>query len=238
MIWVSVAIVVVSSLYAIAGQAGGTAFLAIMGLAGFAPNEMRPTALLLNIVAAGYATWLLHRKSMLKTRLVLQLTLPSLVTAFLGGLVALRGDLYFVLTGTLLLVAAALMVIPRPEAKARTVSPIPFAALGAVAGYLSGITGIGGGVFVTPFLIVAGWTSTKRAVSIAPPFILCNSVLGLLGALLAGQTVTSSAGVYALAALLGAFAGTALAHRWASDKAIKYLLAAILLFSGLRMIVS
>src|SRR5450755_3011026 len=102
----------VSLLYATAGQAGGTAFLAVMAFAGFPATEMRATALLLNIVAAGYATWRLHRRGVIDRQMLVPLTVPSLVTAFLGGLLVLGAQVYFIMTG-LLLAAAALMVFKR-----------------------------------------------------------------------------------------------------------------------------
>jgi hypothetical protein len=103
----------VSLLYATAGQAGGTAFLAIMAFAAFPAIEMRATALLLNIVAAAYATWRLHRRGAIDPKLLLPLTAPSLVTAFAGGLLVLAGQAYFILTGLLLIAAAVLMVVRR-----------------------------------------------------------------------------------------------------------------------------
>jgi uncharacterized membrane protein YfcA len=96
---VAVVIGCVSLLYATAGQAGGTAFLAVMAFAAFPAVEMRATALLLNIVAAGYATWRLRRSVSLDRKLLLQITVPSLLAAFVGGLLDLDGRGYFVLTG-------------------------------------------------------------------------------------------------------------------------------------------
>jgi len=103
----------VSLLYATAGQAGGTAFLAVMAFAAFPATEMRATALLLNIVAAGYATWRLHRRGAIDRKMLPSLTVPSLVTAFLGGLLVLGEQVYFIVTGLLLVAAAALMVFKR-----------------------------------------------------------------------------------------------------------------------------
>ena len=88
---VAACIALASLLYATAGQAGGTAFLAVMAFAGFPASSMRPTALLLNVVAAGYATWRLHRLNLIDWSLLMPITLPSLVTAFAGGLVVLHG---------------------------------------------------------------------------------------------------------------------------------------------------
>ena len=103
----------VSLLYATAGQAGGTAFLAVMAFAAFPAIEMRATALVLNIVAAGYATWWLHRRAAIDHKTFVQLTAPSLLTAFVGGILVLEGQAYFILTGMLLIAAAALMVFKR-----------------------------------------------------------------------------------------------------------------------------
>ena len=185
----------VSLHYATAGQAGGTAFLAVMAFAAFPAVEMRATALLLNIVAAVYATWHAHRSVGLDRKMLLQLTVPSLLTAFVGGLLKLDGRGYFVLTGLLLLVAAGLMIFTRAadSVKTRSVHALPAALVGTATGFLSGLTGVGGGVFLTPMLLAFGWASPRRAAALSPPFILCNSVLGLAGVLLGGQRLAFEA---------------------------------------------
>jgi uncharacterized protein len=228
----------VSLLYATAGQAGGTAFLAIMAFAAFPADEMRATALVLNIVAAGYATWRLHRRGAIDRKMLPPLTVSSLVTAFLGGLLVLSGRVYFILTGLLLVAAAALMVFKRASdtAEARPVPLLPAAAVGAGAGFISGLTGVGGGVFLTPLLIAFGWASPKRAAALSPPFILCNSVVGLAGVFLAGQKLAPGTPLYAVGALAGAIIGTAIGLRWMSERLTRYTLATILLFAGLRLL--
>jgi uncharacterized protein len=235
---VAVMIAFVSLLYATAGQAGGTAFLAVMAFASFPAVEMRPTALLLNIVAAGYATWRLHQRAAIDRTMLLRVTAPSLVTAFAGGLLVLGGHVYFILTGLLLAAAAALMVFRRTAdtVEARPVRLLPAAATGAAAGFVSGLTGVGGGVFLAPLLIALGWMSPRRAATLSPPFILCNSVAGLLGVLLAGQKPAPGTVLYSLGALVGAVAGTAIGLRWMSDRGTRYALAAILFFAGLRLL--
>jgi uncharacterized protein len=228
----------VSLLYATAGQAGGTAFIAVMSFAGFPASELRPTALLLNIVAAGYATWRAHRKSIIDTRLLSPFLLPSVVTAFIGGLLALNARAYFVLTGLLLLAAALLMIFKRTMDH-REVRPIQLGhtvVVGAGAGLVSGLTGVGGGVFVAPVLIGLGWASPRQAAALSPPFILCNSIVGLLGVLIAGQRVASGTPLYSVAAVVGAVIGAAIGFRWMSERAIRYVLALILLFAGLHMV--
>lgn len=228
----------VATLYATAGQAGGTAFLAVMAFAAFPVNEMRATALLLNIIAAGYATWQLHRRGTIDRKMLTALTVPSLVTAFLGGLLVLGGRVYSIVTGLLLIAAAILMVFKRTAdtIEARPVQSFPAAVVGAGAGLISGLTGVGGGVFLTPLLIAFGWASPRRAASLSPPFILCNSAAGFAGVLVAGQTLAPGAAAYAVAALAGASIGTTIGLRWMSERATRYVLSAILLFAGCRLL--
>jgi uncharacterized membrane protein YfcA len=228
----------VSLLYATAGQAGGTAFVAVMAFAAFPAAEMHPTALLLNVIAAGYATWRLHRHGALDQKALLPLTLPSIATAFVGGLLVLNGREYFALTGLLLVAAAVLMIFKREadSVEAGSVMVFPAALAGAASGFFSGLTGVGGGVFLTPLMIALGWASPKRAAALSPPFILCNSAVGLLGVLIAGQRLTSDTPLYAVGALAGAVLGSTIARRRMSERATRYVLAAILLFAGLRLL--
>jgi uncharacterized membrane protein YfcA len=235
---VATLIACVSLLYATVGQAGGTAFLAIMAFAAFPADEMRPTALLLNVVAAGYATWRLRRASAIDHRMLLKVTIPSLGTAFAGGLLVLGAQVYFALTGLLLIAADTLTVIKRAAdvGDVRRVRLLPATLAGAAAGFLSGVTGVGGGVFLTPLLIVLGWASPRQAAALASPFILCNSAVGLAGVSLAGQTIAPGALLFSTGALMGAVIGTGIGLRWMSERTTRYALAAILLFAGFRLL--
>jgi uncharacterized membrane protein YfcA len=235
---VAAVITCVSLLYATAGQAGGTAFLAVMAFAAFPAAEMRATALLLNIVAAGYATWRVYRKIGPDRKLLFQITIPSLFASFGGGLLILNGRGYFVLTGLLLLLAAGLLIFKRvaDSGEAKSVHALPAALVGTGAGFTSGLTGVGGGVFLTPLLIALGWASPRRAAALSPPFILCNSILGLAGVLLGGQRLAPSTTLYAIAALVGAAVGTAIGLRWMSERGTRFALAAILLLAGIRLV--
>jgi uncharacterized protein len=228
----------VSLLYATAGQAGGTAFLAVMAFAAFPASEMRPTALLLNVVAAGFATWRLRQRGAIEWDLILPVTAPSLVTAFVGGLLVLEGRAYFMLTGLLLVAAAGVMLLRRSadNIAPRRINRLAASLVGAAAGLLSGLTGVGGGVFLTPALLALGWASPKRAAALSPPFILCNSIFGFAAVLLSGQHVAPGSPLYATGALAGAVAGTAIGLRWMSEQATRYMLATILVFAGVRLL--
>ena len=178
------------------------------------------------------------KESAIDRTILLRLTLPSLVTAFGGGFLVLNGRVYFILTGLLLVAAAALMAFKRmaDNVQARPTQLLPAVAVGAVAGFVSGLTGVGGGVFLTPLLIALGWMSPRRAAALSPPFILCNSVTGLLGVMLAGQGFTPGFAVYSFGALSGAIVGSAIGLRWMTERGTRFALTAILLFAGIRLL--
>jgi uncharacterized protein len=229
---------VISLLYATVGQAGGTAFLALMAFAAFSPSEMRPTALALNIVAAAYSTWVFNRKKVVDWRKLRPLLLSSLPTALVGGFIVLDERVYKTTTGVVLLLAGATMVFQRELVAVQDRETPIWGALsmGAVVGLVSGLTGVGGGVFLAPALIALHWASPKQTAALSAPFILANSAVGLVGVLLAGQSPSSHFGLYALAALGGAIVGTAIGLRWLGEVATRFVLAAILIAAGIQLV--
>jgi uncharacterized protein len=166
----------ISLLYATVGQAGGTAFLALMAFASFPSNEMRPTALLLNVVAASYSTWLFNRGSHVDWAKLRPLMLASFPAALVGGFVVLDENLYKTVTGLVLLFASIMLALrrARDEAPDRTAPPWGVFAIGASVGFTSGLTGVGGGVFLAPSLIALRWASPKQTAALSAPFILAN----------------------------------------------------------------
>jgi uncharacterized protein len=228
----------VSLLYATVGQAGGTAFLALMAFASFPSNEMRPTALLLNIVAASYSTWLFNRGSLVDWAKLRPLLLASLPTALVGGFIILDEHLYKTVTGLVLLLAATILALRRArDGKPDRPTPLWGAiSIGAAVGFVSGLTGVGGGVFLAPLLIALHWASPKQTAALSAPFILANSVVGLVGAVYAGQTPTDHTWLFALAALGGSLIGTIVGLRWLSQTTTRYVLAVILGAAGMQLL--
>ena len=229
---------VVSLLYATVGQAGGTAFLALMAFASFPSNVMRPTALLLNIVAATFSTWLFNRGSLVDWAKLRPLLVASLPTALVGGFITLDERLYKSVTGLVLLLAATIMALPRTyNGDAHRPTPLWGAiSIGAVVGFVSGLTGVGGGVFLAPLLIALRWASPKRTAALSAPFILGNSVVGLVGAMYAGQSFAADTWLFALAAIAGAMIGAIVGLRWWSQTVTRYVLAAILGAAGVQLL--
>src|SRR6266851_5052454 len=228
----------VSLLYATVGQAGGTAFLAVMAFASFPSNEMRPTALLLNIVAATYSTWLFNRGSLVDWAKLRPLLLASLPTALVGGFIVLDERIYNAVTGIVLLLAAAILAFRRArDGEPDRPTPLWGAIIvGAAVGFVSGLTGVGGGVFLAPILIALHWASPKQTAALSSPFILANSIVGLAGAMYAGQVPAQDTWIYALAALIGAMIGTVVGLRWLSQRMTRYALAIILGTAGIQLL--
>ena len=209
-----------------------------MALFAFPPDMMRPTSLLLNVVAAGYATWRLHRAGAIDWSTLRPIAVASLPMAFIGGLLVLPPQTFRTVVGVVLIVAAALTIRRSnhdPLGRAPVRLPLA-AAIGAGVGLASGLTGVGGGVFLAPLLLIGGWATPKQTVGLSAPFILANSAVAFLATRLAGQTVADGTPIYAIGSLAGAAVGTAIGLRWVSPRMIRIILAAILLASGLRML--
>jgi uncharacterized membrane protein YfcA len=166
------------------------------------------------------------------------LLLSSLPTALAGGFIVLDERVYATTTGVVLLLAGAVMVFRRGGASDpdRETPLLGALGVGAVVGLVSGLTGVGGGVFLAPALIALRWASPKQTAALSAPFILANSTVGLVGVVLAGRSPSTHFGLYALAALGGAIAGTAIGLRWLGQGATRFVLAAILIAAGMQLI--
>lgn len=228
----------VSLLYATVGQAGGTAFLALMAFSSFPSTQTRPTALLLNIVAATYSTWLFNRGAYVDWKKLKPLVIASVPTALIGGFTVLSPRVYNAITGVVLLIAAAVLLLGRAK---KDVSDCDAPLLGTMAtgagvGFVSGVTGVGGGVFLAPILIALRWASPKQAAALSAPFIWVNSAIGLVGAVYVGQLPSPQTWQYALGALVGAMIGTTVGLRWLSEKTTRYVLVVILGAAAIQLI--
>ena len=235
------AILLMAALYSSVGHAGASGYLAAMALAGLAPAVMKPTALTLNILVALIATVRFYRAGYFSWRVLLPFAVSSIPFAFIGGALSLPGSVYQKLVGLALLFAAYrlwMRAAARAEAEARPV-PLPAAvALGAGIGLLSGITGVGGGIFLSPILLLAGWAETRQASGVAAAFILLNSVAGLAGHVASVQNVPSSIYLWGAAAVAGGLLGTELGRRRLATVTLRRVLAAVLVIAGLKMLLA
>ena len=172
-------------LYASVGHGGASAYIAAMALAGIAPSEMRPVALQLNVLVSAIATYKFWRAGHFRWALFWPFAAVSIPAAYLGGAITLPGGAYRILVGLVLLYAGwQLWWSARHGEELRPARPLrrPLAmAIGGVLGVLSGLTGVGGGIFLSPLLLLFGWAGTKQTSATSAPFILVNSIAGMAG---------------------------------------------------------
>lgn len=234
---ITLAIFVVAALYASVGHAGASGYIAVMTLAGIAPLTLKPTALALNILVAALAVSAFARAGYFSWRLFWPLGASALPCAYLGGYLNLPAPWFNAAVG-LILLGSALRFLLRPSERADIA--IPHIALGllvgSVLGFLAGLTGTGGGIFLTPLLIIAGWATTKTAAAIAALFILVNSSAGLLGFMQANGHLPNVIAPWALAALLGGSLGAYLGSKKLPVLALQRCLALVLTIAGLKLL--
>lgn len=230
-------IFVAAVIYSSVGHAGASGYVAAMALFGLAPMVMKPTALTLNIIVATLATYRWNGAGLINWKTLGPLLTTSMPAAFIGGAVQLPGNWYRLLVGIVLFVAALkLLFQPRKDpSRDHITTPMPwFAGLlaGGLVGLLSGLTGTGGGIFLSPMLLFFGWAGTRQASGITAPFILVNSVAGLAGNLLSLKGLPSELPYFVIAALLGALVGTSIGIGVASTVILQRLLGIVLLVAA------
>ena len=227
--------------YASVGHGGASAYLAAMALAGVAPQEMRPIALLLNILVSSLATWKFYRAGHFRWRLFWPFAVVSIPMAYLGGAITLPGQAYKILVGLVLLYAAwELWRSARAGDEMRAVREPPLhwaMAIGAAMGLLAGLTGVGGGIFLSPLLLMLGWAGTKQTSAVAAPFILVNSIAGL-AAIAVSKSASLPAYVWILvpAVLIGGWLGAEYGSRRFANPLVRRMLAVVLALAGGKMV--
>ena len=227
--------------YASVGHGGASAYLAAMALAGVAPADMRPVALVLNVVVSAIATFKFYRAGHFRWRLLWPFAVVSIPAAYAGGAITLPGHLYKAIVGVVLVYAAwQLWRSARAGEEMREVHQPPIAlamVIGGGLGLLSGLTGVGGGIFLSPLLLILGWAGTKQTSAVAAPFILVNSLAGLAGAFMVNSTaLPSNIWILVGAVLVGGWLGAEYGSRRFSNPLIRRMLAVVLAVAGAKMI--
>jgi len=227
-------------LYSSVGHGGASGYLAAMALVGLAPAVMKPTALTLNILVALVATVKFARAGAFSWPAFWPFAVLSIPAAFLGGMIQLPPHYYRPLLGVVLLYTGWRSWQLAPIEPHRIGLPRLPAMLvsGAGIGFLSGLTGVGGGIFLSPLMLLFAWAETRVVSGVAAAFILVNSISGMLGQLAKGATLPPALPLWALAALIGGLIGAELGSRRLGKPALKRLLAVVLLVAGLKMLLS
>jgi uncharacterized membrane protein YfcA len=230
-------------LYSSVGHGGASGYLAAMGLLGVVPAIMRPTALVMNIAVSSISLYKFMRAGGFNWRLFLPFAITSVPMAFIGGRIQLPIAWFGVLVGAVLVFSAVRLFLdtlshgtaPRPVG-----GPPPIAialVTGAGIGLLSGLTGVGGGIFLSPLLVLMGWATVRESAAPTAAFILINSVSGLLGLLSRQPTLPDALPYWVSAVIAGGLIGATLGARRLGNHAMRRALSAVLVVAGAKMIV-
>jgi uncharacterized membrane protein YfcA len=234
-------IFIAALLYSSVGHAGASGYLAAMALFGLAPEAMRPAALSLNILVASIATFRYARAGQSDWRLLWPFAVTSVPAAFLAGAVSLPPHIYKPLVAVVLAVSAVQFIRTAAQARASDALTKPphlaiALAAGAGLGLLAGLTGTGGGIFLSPLILLMGWADTRRTSGVAAAFILVNSISGLLGTTISIGALPSALPFWAVAAAVGGLIGTQLGTRHLPIPGLRLALAAVLFVAAAKLV--
>lgn len=228
----------VALLYASVGHGGASGYLAVLAVAGLPPAEMASTALVLNLLVAGISWLSFARAGHFRPRLLAPFLLSSLPAAWLGGYLSVSPRGYALLLAFSLTAAAARMALPdrRPGPPAGRPPRLAALGLGAGIGFLSGAVGVGGGIFLSPLLLILRWADPKETAAASAAFIWLNSLAAIVGRAVAGSFGPGATLWLLAAALAGGLAGAHLGARRFAGLTLRRLLAAVLLVAAAKLL--
>ena len=229
------ALFVMASLYSSVGHGGASGYLAVMALFAIAPPVMKQTALLLNLGVSLMSFVAFYRQGYFKWNLFWPFALGSIPAAFLGARIPLTDSTYKQILGACLFLAVIRMVISLKEATQRSLPAVLGIFTGAAIGLLSGMIGIGGGIILSPLLLLFRWASLKEAAAVSALFIFVNSVSGLAGLKTWIPLDQSQLLYWLFASLVGGFLGARWGAGIASNAKVKWILALVLVIASLKL---
>ena len=234
----SACILVMAILYSSVGHGGASGYIAVLALFSLAPATFKPAALVLNILVSAIATFSFLRAGHFSLRLFWPFAATSIPFSFLGGYLRLPTHVYQPLVGIVLLASAYRLFLRKdPEAtEVRRPSMTGALMIGAALGFLSGLTGVGGGIFLSPLLLLLGWARVKEVSAVAALFILVNSIAGLLGHIGSLQAMPLYMPILALAALVGGITGSFFGSSRIPASGIVRALSVVLIIAGCKLL--
>jgi uncharacterized membrane protein YfcA len=234
-------IFIAALLYSTVGHGGASGYLAAMALFNVAPDVMKPTALVLNLFVTGVGAVRYARAGCFSWDIFWPFAVMSIPFAFLGGMWRLPAEAYRIILGLVLLFAAWRLAFRQSAHAPPTQKPIVLPAalvMGAAIGLLSGLTGVGGGIFLSPLLLLLGWADMRRTAGVSSAFILVNSAAGLLGQWERVRSLPHELVWWAPAVLVGGVLGAELGSRRLTPLTMRRMLAAVLVVAGLKMLLA
>jgi len=241
--WLAALFFAVAVLYSSVGHAGASGYIAAMALLGFAPEQMRPTALALNLLVGGIGLLRFWRAGHVRWRNVLPFVLASAPAAFFAAHIKLPKESYALLLGIVLLVAAIGVFRQASRAEdedahsaGRNVPWLAAMLVGAAIGVLSGLTGTGGAIFLTPLLLFAHWMPTRQASGTSVAFVWINSLTGLAGLLQSGQSLPTLLPMWLGVVAVGALIGTQMGLSWLPVRSLRRALGVVLVIAAGKLL--
>lgn len=238
-IWLFLAVLpIVAFLYSSVGHGGASGYLALMALFSFAPETMKPTALLLNVFVAGIAFYHYYNAGHFNTKLFLSFAITSIPLAFVGGMTQVDTTNYKKILGVLLIFAVLKMlnIIGKESALIKDLKLWQGLVVGGVIGFFSGLIGIGGGIILTPIILLLHWGKMKEAAAVSALFIWVNSAAGLMGQISSGVTISPQSYVLVAVALIGGFFGSYYGSKKFDNKLLRYMLSLVLIIASVKLI--
>jgi uncharacterized membrane protein YfcA len=242
LVLISILICIVAALYSSVGHGGASGYLAVLSFFAFAPATMSSTALVLNILVAGIALHSYARAGHLSLKLSWPFILLSVPAAFVGGVLPVSDRTYFLILGGVLLIAAVRLVMntlqPQVETEQKRVSLAVSLPIGAGIGLLSGVVGVGGGIFLSPIMILMRWADAKRTSATSALFIVVNSLAGLAGRFAKGGVQAEDVLPLILAAFVGGLVGSYYGANKFSGLMLRRVLSVVLVVAAVKMVIT
>jgi uncharacterized membrane protein YfcA len=228
---------IVAFLYASIGHGGASGYLALMAIFSLEPKIMKATALLLNLFVAGIAFYQYHRAGHFNKKLFVPFALTSIPLAFLGGTINIDAAIYKKILGVFLVFAILKMlgIFGKKPAGIENFKTWQGIFVGGSIGFFSGLIGIGGGIVLTPIILLFRWGEIKEAAAVSALFIWVNSAAGLTGQFFSGVTIPWEASLWVAIALVGGFFGSCYGSKKFNNRALKYTLAFVLVIASAKL---
>ena len=228
---------VVSFLYSSVGHGGASGYLALMALFSFAPESMKPTALLLNIFVAGISFYYYYKEGFFNKKLFLYFAIASIPLAFIGGTLEVDASIYKKILAVLLVFAILKMlnVFGKESDNIKQVKLWQGLVVGGIIGFFSGLIGIGGGIILTPIILLLHWGKMKQAAAVSALFIWVNSAAGLVGQLSSGVTIEKDSFLLVAIAIIGGVLGGYYGSKKINNQNLRYVLAFVLVIACVKL---
>ncbi|WP_242085015.1 sulfite exporter TauE/SafE family protein [Aestuariivivens sediminis] len=228
----------ISFLYSSVGHGGASGYLALMALFTFTPEAMKPTALLLNLFVAGIAFYYYYRSGYFNLKLFLPFAVTSIPMAFIGGSIEVEASVYKKILAVLLgfAILKMLNVFGKEKGTITNVRLWQGLVIGGIIGFFSGLIGIGGGIILTPIILLLHWGKMKEAAAVSALFIWVNSASGLIGQLSSGIIIENDAFVLVGVALIGGILGGYLGSKKINNTNLRYILAFVLFIASIKLL--